>query len=70
MNDDTPKQPEHERDGQGTDKTPDRSQPELTEETLLVQELGDTNDPKEREELEDDLEEMEDDLEDANEKSE
>ena len=66
---DTPKQPEHESDGQGTDKTPDRAQPELTEENLLLEER-DEADPEERRKIEGELEEMTGDLEDANEKSE
>lgn len=67
MNDDTPKQPEHEEDGQGTDKTPDRSQPELTEENLLLEER-DEADPEQRRKIEGELEEMTGDIEDANSK--
>ncbi len=66
---DTPKQPEHESDGQGTEKTPDRAQPELTEQNLLLEERGEA-DPEQRRKIEGELEEMEDDLEDANAKSE
>lgn len=64
MNDDTPKQPEHEEDGQGTDQTPDRTQPELTEQGLLVEER-DEADPEQRRKIEGELEGMTSDLEDA-----
>ncbi len=65
---DTPEQPRKEEDGQGTDHSPDRSQPELTEQNLVYEQREATNDPERKEDLEDDLEEMEDDIEDANSK--
>ena len=69
MNNDTPKQPDKESDGQGTDETPDRAQPELTEQNLLLEERDEAQ-PEQRRELENELEEMEGDIEDANAKSE
>ena len=69
MNDDTPKQPDKEYDGQGTDETPDRAQPELTEQNLLLEERDEAN-PEHRRKIEGELEEMEDDIEDTNAKSE
>ena len=63
---DTPEQPRREQDGQGTDRTPDRAQPELTEQKLVYEQREETDDPERKEDLEEDLEEMEDDIEDAN----
>ena len=65
---DPPEQPEHEDPGEGDEGSFDRSQPELTEETLLVEEFEKTDDPEEQRELESDLEEMSGDVEDANSK--
>ena len=62
---DTPKQPAQESDAQGTDETPDRAQPELTEENLLLEQRDEAH-PERRREIEGELEEMQDDLEDAN----
>ena len=38
----------------------------MTEETLLVEELSETTNPEQRDELEDDLEEVSDDVADEN----
>ncbi len=65
---DTPEQPRKEQDGQGTDQTPDRAQPELTEQKLVYEQREETNDPERKKDLEDDLEEMENEIEDANSK--
>lgn len=65
---DTPEQPRKEQDGQGTDQTPDRAQPELTEQKLVYEQREETNDPERKKDLEDDLEEMENDIKDANSK--
>ena len=64
---DTPEQPRKEEDGQGTNQSPDRAQPELTEQKLVYEQREETNDPARKEDLEDDLSEMEDDIEEANE---
>ena len=63
---DTPEQPRKEEDGQATDRSPDRAQPELTEQKLVYEQREETNDPERKEDLEDDLSEMEDDIEEAN----
>ncbi len=65
---DTPEQPRKEQDGQGTDQSPDRAQPELTEQKLVYEQREETNDPERKKDLEDDLEEMESEIEDANSK--
>ena len=63
---DTPEQPRKE-DGQATDRSPDRAQPELTEQKLVYEQREETDDSARKEDLEDDLREMEDDIEEANE---
>lgn len=56
------------QDGQGTDESPDRAQPELTEENLLREKRQEANDPETRDRLEGELEEMQDDIQNANRK--
>lgn len=62
----TPEQPRKEEDGQATDTSPDRAQPDLTEQTLVSEQLAKETDPDKRNALEGDLEDMADDIEDAN----
>lgn len=66
MTDEDTDKPTQKQDGQGTDETPDRTQPELTEENLLTEKRNETNDPEERDRLEGELEEMEEDIQEAN----
>lgn len=66
--DESTDKPERRDDGQGTDESPDRAQPELTEENLLTQKRQETDDPEERDRLEGELEEMEGDIQEANSK--
>lgn len=63
----TESKPEAHHDGQGTDETPDRAQPELTEQNLLTEKRSETDDPKEREALEGELESMQEEIQEANE---
>lgn len=63
---DTPEQPRKEQDGQGTEESPDRTQPELTEQNLLTEELSEADDPQDRDDIEGELEDMQDDIQDAN----
>lgn len=58
--------PAEKQDGQGTDESPDRAQPELTEENLLMEKRREADDPETRDRLEDELEAMDEDIQDAN----
>lgn len=64
----TLEQPAEKRDGQGTDQTSDRAQPELTEQNLLVERRSEADTPEERDALESDLEGMQGDIQKANDK--
>lgn len=68
----TPEQPEKKQDAGGSDAgsgtSPDRAQPELTEQNLLNEQRDEADDPARKKALEGELEEMTDDIKDANDK--
>ncbi len=68
VNDEEGTKPEERQDGQGTDESPDRAQPELTEQNLLTERRSEADTPEERDALERDLEGMQGDIRKANDK--